>query len=245
MLSYEEHVRKELVIWERQMLKNPGFVERKSKQVQAKINDLIPEKAQQALTVAVKSMVQTVLFGIDYIPKGPPIKGLNLEARDRLARELLAKYRKIGAVEGAGTGAGGIILGLADFPALLVIKMKFLFELAHLYGFSTKDYRERLYLLYVFQLAFSSSAKRPELYYTLAQWDKKVNDLARSEDYLKQIDWEQFQREYRDAIDLRKTLQLLPGLGIVAGAWANYSLLDDLGKIGTNCYRMRLLAGMS
>ena len=32
---------------------------------------------------------------------------------------------KIAAAEGAGTGAGGILLGLADFPLLLTIKIKF------------------------------------------------------------------------------------------------------------------------
>ena len=32
---------------------------------------------------------------------------------------------KIAAAEGAGTGAGGILLGLADFPLLLGIKIKF------------------------------------------------------------------------------------------------------------------------
>lgn len=241
MRSYEEQVQKELVIWERQMLRRPGLVERTSKQVQGKINNMLPEKFRQALTIAVKSMVKTVLFGIEYVPAGVPLRGLSLQERDRRARALLVRYKRLGAVEGAGTGAGGIALGLADFPALLAIKMKFLFELAHIYGFSTQDYRERLYLLHVFQLTFSGRDKRPDLFGALVQWEKTVENLPISENYLQQIDWEQFQREYRDAIDLRKTLQLLPGLGIVAGAWANYSLLEDLGKVGINCYRMRLL----
>ena len=53
------------------------------------------------------------------------------------------------------------------------------------------------------------------------------------------------QREYRDAIDFRKTLQLIPGLGAVVGAWANYGLVDDLGIIGMNCYRLRIIGGIS
>ena len=51
---------------------------------------------------------------------------------------------KIAAAEGAGTGAGGILLGLADFPLLLTIKIKFLFDAATLYGFDTSKQEERL-----------------------------------------------------------------------------------------------------
>ena len=59
-------------------------------------------------------------------------------------------------IEGAGTGAGGILIGLTDLPLLLGIKIKLLYELASIYGFDVKDYRERMYILSIFQLAFSS-----------------------------------------------------------------------------------------
>ncbi|MNJ05640.1 EcsC protein family protein [compost metagenome] len=47
--------------------------------------------------------------------------------------------------------------------------------------------------------------------------------------------------EYRDAIDFRKMLQMVPGIGAVAGAWANYSILGDLREIAANAYRLRRL----
>ena len=169
---------------------------------------------------------------------------VTLQERDQLAEILLSKYRKIAAAEGAGTGAGGFTLSIADFPALIAIKMKFLFELAHVYGFSTNDYRERLFLLYIFQLAFSSQERRLELYKIILNWEKNMGSWPGEEGYLQQIDWEQFQREYRDAIDFRKTLQLLPGLGAIVGAWANYGLVDELGTVGMNCYRLRISGGV-
>ncbi len=55
------------------------------------------------------------------------------------------EYKKIAAAEGAGTGVGGILLGLADFPLLLTIKIKFLFDAATLYGFDTSKQEERLF----------------------------------------------------------------------------------------------------
>jgi hypothetical protein len=48
--------------------------------------------------------------------------------------------------------------------------------------------------------------------------------------------------EYRDAIDFRKILQMVPGIGAVAGAWANYSIMDELGEVAMNAYRIRRLS---
>ena len=243
--TYEDHVRVDLDRWVRKLLKRPGLLERTSKVLQTKVNDkIIPKKVHTLITATVKGLVKSVVFGLDYIPKSPPLYRVPLQERDQLAEILLSKYRKIAAAEGAGTGAGGFTLAIADFPALIAIKMKFLFELAHIYGFSTTDYRERLFLLYIFQLAFSSQEKRLELYKVILNWEKNMGSWPVEEGYLQQIDWEQFQREYRDAIDFRKTLQLLPGLGAVVGAWANYGLVDELGTVGMNCYRLRISGGV-
>jgi uncharacterized protein (DUF697 family) len=243
--TYKDHVRVDLDRWVRRLLKRPGLLERTSKVLQTKINDkIIPEKVHSVITATVKGLVKSVVFGLDYIPKSPPLDRVPLQGRDQEAEILLLKYRRIAAAEGAGTGAGGFTLAIADFPALIAIKMKFLFELAHIYGFSTKDYRERLFLLYIFQLAFSSQEKRLELYKVILNWEKNMGSWPAEEGYFQQIDWEQFQREYRDAIDFRKTLQLIPGLGAIVGAWANYGLVNELGTVGMNCYRLRISGGV-
>lgn len=123
--------------------------------------------------------------------------------------------------------------------------MKFLFELAHVYGHSTLDYRERLYILHIFQLAFSSQAIKPALLRTLAEWPETSKSLPPADSFESHIDWRQLQQEYRDTIDFRKMLQLVPGIGAVVGAWANYGLLEELGQTGMNVYRMRWLAARS
>lgn len=61
-------------------------------------------------------------------------------------------------------------------------------------------------MLYVFQLAFSSQEKRPDLYKIIIEWERNRENWPTEEGYLQQVDWDQFQREYRDAIDFRKTL---------------------------------------
>jgi hypothetical protein len=143
--------------------------------------------------------------------------------------------------EGAGTGAGGIMLSMVDFPALIAIKMKYLFELAHVYGYDTRQFSERVFVLKVFQMAFSGPEKRAELLHSINYWELEKTRWQSDSDYAKQMDWETFQMEYRDAIDFRKMLQMVPGIGAVAGAWANYSILGDLREIAANAYRLRRL----
>ncbi|MBD0379409.1 EcsC family protein [Paenibacillus sedimenti] len=242
---YEQQTIKQLKRWEIKLHKAPGMIEKASKSVQTRINNLIPDKVHKTITATVKGIVQTTLFGMDYMPKNEPLRDATLAESDTRAEELLSLYKKIAAAEGAGTGAGGILLGLADFPILIGIKMKFLFELAHAYGYSTRDYRERLFILYVFQLAFSSPNKKPSLFDTIRNWNKVASALPPAASYMDQVDWQQLQQEYRDTIDFRKMLQLIPGIGAVVGAWANYGLLEELGATGMNCFRMRRLSDKS
>jgi hypothetical protein len=65
--------------------------------------------------------------------------------------------------------------------------------------------------------------------------------LPPGEKALQAIDWQKLQQEYRDAIDFRKMLQLVPGIGAIVGAWANFSLLEELGETAMNAYGIRLL----
>ena len=56
-----------------------------------------------------------------------------------------------------------------------------------------------------------------------------------------EIDWDSFQQEYRDTIDLVKMFQLIPGFGAAVGAYANRQLLDQLGETAKNAFRIRVM----
>ncbi|RXI99894.1 EcsC family protein [Anaerobacillus alkaliphilus] len=241
MPFYEEKTRRELAEWEKKLLKEGFFAKKYAKTIQTKINERIPEKIHQLFTTSIKNMVQATLVGSEITSKTIPLEKATLEEREKKLEETIKFYKKTAAVEGAGTGAGGILLGMVDFPLLLSIKMKFLFEAASLYGFDVKDYRERLYILYLFQLAFSSDTKKKQVYQKLKNWDELKIQLPEKEVYLEEINWKEFQLEYRDHIDLIKMLQLIPGFGAIVGAFANYHFLEVLGETAKNGYRMRLL----
>ena len=235
MTEYELNAIRELTIWQRVMVNKPSYLNRLAKKLQVKINSYIPEKVHGAITVAIKQMFRVVLFGSKITTADARAEG-SLEIREAIVLEKIKFYKHTAAAEGGITGAGGILLGLADFPLLLGIKIKLLFEIASVYGFDLNDYRERVYLLFIFQLAFSSHENRKDVYLKMEDWSTFSRQLP---DDIHQFDWRTFQQEYRDYIDLAKMAQLIPVIGAPVGAVVNYRLITKLGKTAMNAYRMR------
>ncbi|MCI1943950.1 EcsC family protein [Clostridium luticellarii] len=237
MSLYEDRALEEMLQWRKEMTGKPGFTNDFTKKIQDKLNGFIPEKGQHIITKSIENMVKTVIYGYKYI-SGSPVYNMNLESREDLVRKKMKFYRNTAAVSGAGTGGAGIIVGLADFPILLGLKMKFLFDAAGIYSFNVKNYRERLYILYIFQIAFSSQNRRREVYDIISDWDNYCKtSLPENKD---NFDWKTFQQEYRDYIDIAKMLQIVPGIGAAIGAYANYKLMEQLGNTAMNAYRLRI-----
>lgn len=233
--AYEANAIRELRMWQDRMLRPPSLANKLSKDLQDKINSYIPAKVHMAITTAIKQMIRGVLFGAEFVNRKPSTHP-SLLVREALVLDRIAFYKRAAAAEGGVTGAGGFLLGMADFPLLLGLKLKLLYEIAALYGYSVEDYRERLFLLHIFQLAFSSQSHRRQVYGQMVNWDEKAHLLP---DDIHQFDWRTFQQEYRDYIDLAKMAQLVPLIGAPVGAVVNYRLIQKLGVTAMNAYRMR------
>lgn len=233
--SYEGKMMAELVIWEERMQKPPGLINKLSKGIQHRINTIIPEKIHRAVTLAIKQMVRSILFGSEFTTK-KPLTGLSFQQRETKVRRCINIYNKLAATEGSITGAGGFLMSLADFPLFLSLKMKMLYEIAAIYGFDVRDFRERLYLLKIFQLAFSSQQQRNIVFEQLKNWDQHSKSLPYD---IHAFDWRTFQLEYRDYLDLAKLAQMIPGIGAAVGLVVNYRLTKHLGQTAMHAYRMR------
>lgn len=234
---YQKQILSELSIWQKQMLRRPSLFNWLSKEVQIKINTWIPEKIHQAITTTIKQMIRGVLFGATYTT-AKPLSGASLQESEAAVRQRIEFYRTTAAVEGGITGAGGILLSLADFPILIGLKLKLLFDISSMYGYHVADYKERVYLLHIFELAFSSHVHRRKIYLKMVDWDQKSKELPED---IHQFDWRNFQQEYRDYIDLAKMAQLIPIIGAPVGFVVNSRLIKKLGLTAMNAYRMRLL----
>ncbi|HEX2561097.1 EcsC family protein [Phenylobacterium sp.] len=235
--AYEHWAQGEVARWREKMLAPPSRWNRATRGVQQKITRAIPEKVHQAVTAVMEKMTRGILVGADFTT-AEPLEGLSLEARDRRAAEFIKNYRTTAAVEGGVTGAGGFLMAAADFPILIGIKIKLLFDLAAIYGHAGEVFAERVFILRLFELAFSSPDHRADVFRMIEAWDPATCPPS-----FEGFDWRKFQQEYRDYIDLAKLAQLIPVVGAPIGAVVNWGLLDRLGAYSINAYRMRWLAG--
>jgi hypothetical protein len=238
MQDYEALVREELASWQQEMLQQPGLLNQAARRLQQRLNSYLPEKVHETVTSIIKQMIQVVLTGSHYTSQAP-LQGATLEERETLVKKRIEIYRNTAAAEGGITGAGGFMLGLADFPLLLTIKLKLLFDIAALYGYSGAEFKERLYILSIFELAFSSDAHRAHVYSKIASWSANSDRLPKSP---VEYDWRTLQQEYRDYVDLAKLAQLLPIVGAPIGFVVNNRLVRKLGVTAINAYRMRWFA---
>jgi uncharacterized protein (DUF697 family) len=234
-MSYLQNVEAELATWKDKMQRAPSFTGELSRKLQARINRAIPEKVHNAITAAIKQMTRALLFGGE-LTSPDPVEVNDIEETETKVRERIRFYRNTAAAEGAITGAGGILLGLADFPIWLGLKMKMLCEIAALYGKDLSSLRERVFILYIFELTFSSQRQRNKVFEVINDWENFEKQIPED---INAFDWQKFQQEYRDYIDIAKLLQLVPGIGAAVGAVVNHRLTEKLGHTAMNAYRLR------
>lgn len=223
--------------WQDEMSRPPDLRDKLTKAAQVRINRLYPEKVHQVMTSAIKNMVKAVIEGADFTNRHPEDMS-NWVVMEEKVKERIKFYTTSAAAEGIATGYGGILLGFADLPLWLTIKMKMLFELSAIYGFDTSKYRERLFILYIFQLAFSSQQQRNKTFKIIKNWNQHQNKLPVN---MNDFDWRTFQVEYRDYLDIAKLFQLIPGFGAVVGGIVNHTHTNKLGRYAMNAFRTRLL----
>ena len=230
-------MRTELSDWKKRMTKDPSFTGALSKKMQDRINAAIPQKVHDTITAAIRQMTRAMIFGAE-LTTFAPLKDVDFEVREREASRKIDIYIKTATAEGAITGAGGILLGLADFPLWLGLKMKMLSEIAALYGKDLTSVKERIFILYIFQLTFSSARSRKHVFNIIENWHEHEQKI---DEDINAFDWQTFQQEYRDFIDIAKLLQLVPGIGAAVGAVVNHRLTAKLGRNALNAYRLRHL----
>lgn len=235
--AYEARALAEALAWRDRQLKRPGLWDKTTRATQDRINRVIPERVHEIVTGAVQQMTRGLLAGSEWTTARPLTEGA-LQEREARVRTRVELYRTTASVEGGVAGAGGFLMAAADFPALMAIKVKMLFEIAALYGYSGRDLKERVIVLRIFQMAFSSARHRPEALAALEAAMRAPDDP----DALKAFDWRKFQLEYRDYIDVAKLAQLLLLVGAPIGAVVNWRLTQRLAETAMNAYRLRLLA---
>ncbi|WP_202079956.1 EcsC family protein [Caldalkalibacillus salinus] len=243
METYDRVVQMQLMKFERELYDTTEW-QQMSKSLQEKLDGLVPRKIHRAFAQALEKAVKSFLQGLNLLPSraiSAPLISDERDLRERTekARPIIQKYQRLASIEGAGTGFGGIISSGIDFPALISIKLRLLQELMTLFGYRLENFEERLYTLNIFLLPFSGIEVKREVWQRLKTWENQVE--FNEWDSWDTFDWEGFYLEYKQSIEFRKLLQMIPGLGAIVGAWANYTLVEELGTTALKCLQLRHL----
>jgi hypothetical protein len=164
-----------------------------------------------------------------------------LEECDRLAAQVGRSSRRLALVEGAATGAGGVLTTLLDVPLLFFLAMRTIIKMGHCYGYPLDRPNDRRFVLTILVIAASGSLERKH---------KALSRLRDVEDWLLEETQEEIITEEAAAILFQLELfEEVPGLGVISGGLLNYGFvrkveltakrifqehwLHDTGKVAT------------
>ena len=87
---------RDLKLWQRKMLRRPGYFNRLSKAMQDKMNSWIPEKVHKAITVTIKQMIRGVLFGARWTTGSKETEAWKKRSGSGRKNKILSKDRSCG-----------------------------------------------------------------------------------------------------------------------------------------------------
>ncbi|ANC77145.1 hypothetical protein ABE65_010175 [Fictibacillus phosphorivorans] len=164
-------------------------------------------------------------------------KTIPVEEMKNVSLELANKRKSAATLQGASTGIGGIFTLAIDIPAILAISLKTLQEIAIIHGYDPNDKEERVYILKCLQFSTSDYVGKEAILNDLAAISE---DEMKSREVISQIQgWREVTLTFTESFGWKKLFQMVPIAGIIFGAFANRSMINDLAETGTMLYQKR------
>ncbi len=161
------------------------------------------------------------------------LKHVPMKECDALAERVELASESIAAVEGAATGAGGVVTTLLDIPILFVLSLGTIRKIGHCYGYALDRPNDRPFVLGVMIAAIAGS----------------LEVRRRRLDQLREIE-ELLIVEYQEDLVTEELLSLLfqleifeeiPGVGTVSGAVLNWAFMRRVGETARMVFQERWL----
>ncbi len=156
-----------------------------------------------------------------------------LEECDRLALRVGAVAKGIAAVEGAATGAGGVLTTLVDIPLLFGLAVRTIIKVGHCYGFPLNLATDRAYVLGVLAAALSGSRERKQ---TILVRLREIEELLLEESQENLV--------VEEATSLLFQLEIfeeIPGVGAISGGVLNFSAMARTAETARRLFQQRWL----
>ncbi|WP_374724502.1 EcsC family protein [Calidifontibacillus erzurumensis] len=177
------------------------------------------------------------------------MKRLTIDQLSYLADQQIAKYRIYSLMQGGLAGTGGILLGV-DIPAIIVLNLRAVQNIALVYGYDVNIPFEMMTSLKVFHAATLPKRMRAEGWSKLLeeaqQFDEQLYYFYEKDEQLTNESWlEQPLIQIMKSIVImmfrKKLIQGLPLIGMAVGAGMNYRLSRQVTEFANRYYQMRYL----
>jgi hypothetical protein len=156
-----------------------------------------------------------------------------LERCDRLAIEAGGSAQALGAVEGAVTGAGGLLTTFLDVPLLFMLGLATIRRIGHCYGYPLEHHKDRHFALGVMTAALAGS---------LEVRRERIHRLRELEDLLIEETEEDIILE--EALSFLFQLEIfadIPGVGTISGAALNWHFMRRVDETARMVFQERWL----
>ncbi len=156
-----------------------------------------------------------------------------LQNCDRLALRVGMAAQTWATVEGAATGAGGVLTTLIDIPLLFVLSLRTILRVGHCYGYSLDHPHDRTLVLGILIAATSGS---------LATKRKRLDQLREIKHLLVEETQEEILAD--EALSILFQLEIfeeVPGVGLVSGALLNLAFVRRIDITARRVFQERWL----
>jgi len=277
--SSEQKILKEIAGWK---AANPSFLNRAtdfvSKPLTWLTEKLIPEDIRGSVSGVTESVIEKLQDATQWTvspadvlvaTKEFEIEADNIEALrkanihdlDHVSEKYIEQNTRVGALSGVGTGIVGWPGLIADLPALFVLSLRTINQIALCYGFDpngeelSNDQKlyEMEYMMRVFKTATAADKVQKQLSLSElrdfeAGFDKGVYGEVAGDFTTKQISRGATSfvsriiiKEIIERTLVKKAVGLVPGLGAIFSGGFNYVYLQDVGDTAFMLYRERFL----
>jgi EcsC protein family len=156
-----------------------------------------------------------------------------LEECDRLAQGVAVTALTLATIEGAATGAAGVLTTVIDIPLLFILSLRTILRVGHCYGYSLDHPHDRTFVLGVLITATSGS---------LATKRKRLDQLREIKHLLVEETQEEILADEALAILFQlEIFEEVPGVGLISGALLNLAFVRRVEITARRVFQERWL----
>ena len=169
------------------------------------------------------------------------LNGCDLEQLDKLARSYISENAILAAVEGGGTGLGGVVFIAADIPLLFTINMRLIQQIGAAYSLPMHGPEFAPVVLSIFNAAASGSREAKND--AIREVSVAAAAMAGDQGYRGRVSGtfrdqnRHFPREIAKNIVGRKLAQTIPVAGAAIGAGVNYWFTTETAEAAFMLFR--------